>query len=320
MTMPFVVNHPDRFGALALRLLADARVPVLSHCPAVRLERGFMMQVDTPAGTFYFKFIPDASHTELRSETTVLSALAARVGWVPRPYDFDGEPFFVAKAWPRSGMAVVGTSCVEGLTLQHADEGLRREIAERVAEMHTVLAARGDVHDAVELRTDYQRLLQLSIAYRELLRVGSFAPAIEVLLNRGVAERPLLPIHGDLRYENLIVKAGALRGIIDFSDARRSTREDELGRFFQYLIYSRGLTPTELTPLLAAYEDRAGYRVDVAGLSLSVAYHTLFRYVHDSRDADTASRAALDDRVRRILTGLARDPGGFCGTSSGYSG
>ncbi|WP_329296122.1 phosphotransferase [Streptomyces sp. NBC_01455] len=320
MAMPFVADHSDRFGALALRLLADARVPVVSHGPAARLERGFLMKAATPAGAFYFKFVPDASPAELRSETAVLSALAARVGWVPRPYDFGGKPFFVATVWPRSGMAVVGTSCVEGLTLQHADDGLRREIAERVAEMHTVLAARPDVHGAVELRTDYQRLLQLGIAYRELLRRGGFAPAVEVILDRGAAERPLLPIHGDLRYENVIVEAGALRGIIDFSDARRSTREDELGRFFQYLVYSRGLTPGDLAPLLATYEDRAGYRADVVGLALSMAYHTLFRYVHDSRDADAASRAALDDRVRRILTGLARDPGRFCGTSSGYSG
>lgn len=115
MAMPFVTDHSDRFGVLALQLLAEARVLVLSHGPAVRLERGFLMKATTAAGSFYFKFVPDASSAELRSETVVLSALAARVSWVPRPYDFDGEPFFVATAWPRSGMAVVGTSCVAGV-------------------------------------------------------------------------------------------------------------------------------------------------------------------------------------------------------------
>jgi hypothetical protein len=97
MAMPFVADHLDRFGALALRLLADA-VPVVGHGPAVQLERGLLMRADTPSGAFYFKFIPDASSAELRSETSVLSALAARVGWVPTPYEFDGSPFFVATA------------------------------------------------------------------------------------------------------------------------------------------------------------------------------------------------------------------------------
>src|SRR4051794_5606282 len=72
-----VARH--RLDVLGLQLLVDAGVSVLSHAPAVQLERGFLMSAVTPAGPFYFKFLPNAVVAELRSEAAVVATLEDEV-------------------------------------------------------------------------------------------------------------------------------------------------------------------------------------------------------------------------------------------------
>lgn len=289
---------------LGLQLLSDADVSVLDHASPVPLERGFLMSAITPAGSFYFKFLPNAVVAGLRSEAAVLSALDSEVDWVPKLYDFTAGKFFISHSWPRLGMGVIGTSEIMGAVLDAASEDMLATILGHVAEMHTILARRVDVHADVELRTDYQQLVQLYLDHRELLDERGLVRAVERILDQGIVERPILPIHGDLRYENLIVQSGQLRAIIDFSDARRSMREDDLGRFWQYVVYTHGVAPSAFQGLLAGYEADTRYSVDIRNLALSIAYNTLFRYVHDRAGPVVAD--GLDDLVDRILTGVAR--------------
>ena len=191
---------------------------------------------------------------------TIEAAYEAGV-MVPRPYgylpDLAGREAFVME---RLEGATIGRRIVQKDELAVAREKLPRQMAEQLAKIHAIPAAR--VPFLTEARLE--RMVD------ELDEVNEPHPAIELGLwwlreNRPPAREPVVT-HGDYRIGNLVVREGGLAGVLDWEFAHLDDPVRDMAfalvRAWRFGVPEKrlgGVGPVE--PYLERYNELTGFDV-----------------------------------------------------------
>lgn len=90
------------------------------------------------------------------------------------------------------------------------------------------------------------------------------------------------PIHSDICFKNIIFSKMQGMFLIDFSDLRFSYLEDDLGRFFQCILYENDVNIDVISSLIARYEKNTEFVISKKNLCISILFNVMYRYFFDS--------------------------------------
>lgn len=289
----------DFLMRLAKHSLAEVHVPIMQMDYLSLLESGFIVSATTASQeSVFFKFFPTSTVADRLAEVELTSILSAEIQVVPAPFEFESGLVASASAGSQSAIVIIGSRHMPGQYLTAIEPSVLVAAVDNVAKIHRISAAQANKFPNIRTETDYQRLLQLYCEHSSFLRSRRVDALVRTILTEPRDPQILVPIHGDLRFENILAAAGKLTGLIDFSDTRRTIPEDELGRLFQYLLYNYTADAKLIQELARTYEKRAAIKLSRRNIFLSVVYNTLFRYRADSKDANEHD---LDARVQNTL-------------------
>ena len=104
-------------------------------------------------------------------------------------------------------------------------------------------------------------------------------------------------IHGDFNISNLLFDKCRLVSILDFAETRCGFYEEDLASIIVEL-------PAFRIPLISAYQDVSGYRIDERRLLLAQAIFELFTFAISYRQNDSEERSSSQKRLSALLEQL----------------
>ncbi|MCU0308361.1 MAG: phosphotransferase [Thermoleophilia bacterium] len=280
--------------ALAAALIDEA-FPSLAPARVEPLGAGWDNTAHRVNGDLVFRFPRRAvAAAPIRTEAGLLPALAPRLPLpvpVPRWVAAPGPRF----PWPFAGYRMLAGAPAPGARL---DGSGRAALAAPLGTFLRVLHA-VPVEEARALGAPPDTLRRLDAAHRlpglreraaaaHALGLVDDPAGLIALAERAAAvagPRPLAPVHGDLHASHLLVRDGALAGIIDWGDVHVGDPAGDLGIVLGFL------PPPARPAFLAAYGPVEPDTWRLAGLKAVVHALALVMSARDAGDADVLREA-----------------------------
>jgi|GEM_PF-138597 len=112
------------------------------------------------------------------------------------------------------------------------------------------------------------------------------------------SEKSAMVIHGDFNISNILFEMNQVKSIVDFAETRCGLYEDDLASIITELPAFRG-------PMIAAFEEVSGYKVDDRRLLTAQAIFELFTFAISGRQKNMAERSDSQQRLQGLLEALA---------------
>lgn len=244
--------------------------PVSARVRAYRPERRAVVEVNGGGLRFYLKIVPPASIAGLQERHRVLSEHLP----VPRSHGWSSEHgLVVLEALPgetlRTGLLTKKRPLPAPQTLTALLDRLPAVPDERAVRTHLALAP------------EYGRVIK-SILPELSDRIDGL---LADMSPRGT-EPPAVPVHGDFHEAQLLIKDGAISGLLDIDSAGSGQRIDDWANLLGHLAAWEISTAREVRPRIAGFA----------------------RGVLAEAESDTGHGAELRRRTSAVILGMATGP------------
>lgn len=267
-------------------------------------ENCCIIPVELEQGSCYFKFFFASSLNQLTAEIEIVNHYRSLNIPVPVYINFNNKILLTSKQ--NSLESYFYATHNNGTTNNHPiNDTLLINIIKFIAVLHNNILNYDFSSITISDNTDYQKLIHFYITNYSFFLSYKFHKSIEFFLEQGVDEVTMYPIHSDLRFENMIFENNDIKYIIDFSDLRLSYLEDDLGRFFQYLVYVKDIRLEQIIELIGTYQEYSGITLNMKNLKVSLLYHLLYRFYYDTKSIeDINARNNLTTKTSQIISNL----------------
>lgn len=296
------------FKTFALQMLRDEGIDVKKSGEIYYGDKNFILPVLVDEGIFYFKFFMDPIEEHIEAEVSVVEYLKENGIEVPDFYCKDNKKiFYSGENMPFKTIFYASKHVNADKDKEHEMSTEEAEdIIKNIARMHLKLKKFDKSSVKIDKTTDYQRLIQLYIDKKDLCDERNISEKIERVIEYGTDKVETYPIHSDLHSANIMMKNGKFKSFIDFSDVRDSYFEDDLGKFFQNLLGSKGVKMSEMHRLIAIYEQETGITLSRKNIYTSTIYRIMDRYfwklsrgVRDT-DYDIKINGIIEDLIHEL--------------------
>lgn len=285
---------------IALQMLHMNNIYPTKIANIIMGEDNFILPALVKGQIFYFKFFTTPRKEIMESEVQVVNELRKKGIAVPEYFTKDGNSVFTSLD-KTFDITFYGSRHIDGTQNPVITDELLEEVIDKIAEMHKVIAKidQSDLH--LKSITDYQRIMNFYITNVGFCREKGLVGHIETIIQSGDEKTEKYPIHADLYFNNILFENDKFKSFIDFSDMRESYFEDDLGKFFQTLLCTKGIEMEQIKELMRMYERELGRNISKKDVYISIFYRTMYRYYCQSREN---REVESEDRIQSILTQL----------------
>lgn len=285
---------------MALQMLHMNNIYPTKTANIIMGEDNFILPALVEGQIFYFKFFTTPRKEIMESEVQVVNELRKNGISVPEYFTKDGNSVFTSSE-ETFDITFYGSKHIDGTQNPVITDELLEEVIDKIAEMHKVIAEtdRSNLH--LKSVTDYQRIMDFYITNAGFCREKGLVGHIEAIIQSGDEKTQKYPIHADLYFNNILFENDQFKSFIDFSDMRESYFEDDLGKFFQTLLCTKGIEMEQIKELMRIYEQKLGRNISKKDVYISTFYRTMYRYYCQSRENGEIEN---EDRIQSVLAHL----------------
>lgn len=270
------------FEDLAKNLIGDEDIQITEVKRPIFGENNFVIPAKYNSDFYFFKFFMNPILGSIQNEVQFVNYLKRKGSLVPDFLTINGNIVFTPQK--REGLHAVffATKQVKGISNPPVTIALLENIIEQISLLHLNIMGFDNSIGTINQVTDFQQLINFYVSNRDFFLKNKLDKIIEKTITLGDDETAKYPIHSDIRFENIVFENNSVKAFIDFTDLRQSCFEDDLGRFFQYLAYSKGIGIKDLQHLANIYQQATGIILSSKNLRISLVFNTIFRYYFDS--------------------------------------
>ena len=224
--------------------------------------------------TYYFKFLDKSLYEKLLLEVDVVKYLKERSISVPSYYEKDKREVFKDEEY-----TFYASEKVRGKKLStNITKSILEDIIKNISKMHKELVNYPiDDISILEKESDYDRLKDFYENKRDFLDESGLIEFVESILKLSSDNNYSL-IHADLNFRNIFIDNNKFSSFIDFTDLRVGNLEDDLGKFWQNILYLENISEEDITKLENIYENNLGRKINHNNLIISTVYRIIYRY------------------------------------------
>lgn len=270
------------FEDLAINLIRNENIQITEVKKLIFGENNFVVPAIHNGDFYFFKFFTNPNLGSIKNEVLFVNYLKRKGSRVPDFLTIDGNMVFIPQKREGFRAAFFATKQVKGTSNPPVTIALLENTIEQISSLHLNIMGFDNSIGTINQVTDFQQLINFYVSNRDFFLKNKLDKMIEKTITLGYDETAKYPIHSDIRFENIVFENNSVKAFIDFTDLRQSCFEDDLGRFFQYLAYSKGLAVKDLQHLAKIYQKATGIILSSKNLRISLVFNTIYRYYFDS--------------------------------------
>lgn len=231
-------------------------------------------------GKYFLKFFINGNLSQICAEIELVKYFFDIGLPVPQFFSF-GEASYLAKKINSQNFYCFATKEIDFFSISKPTLSQLIKSTEVISLLHNSINKYNWKHLNLNIITDFQRLFNLIVTNYSFFNSNGILQSVEDVLRFKHQKSKLIPIHSDLRMENILFMNNDLKAIIDFSDIRVSCIEDDIGRFIQYLSYTKDIKFDIINEIISKYQVFSQQILNLKLLRISIIYNTLFRLCSD---------------------------------------
>ena len=225
---------------------------------------------------YFFKFLDKKNYNKMCLEVDIVNKLNENGIKVHKYYNLQGKYVFKDE-----NMCFYGTKCVEdeNMILNH-NYDILCDVILNIAKMHNYLLniSSFEGEKVLEKSNDYIELNKFFESNRKFIYENGFGFIVNSVLQNGFETSHYSFIHYDLNFKNIMIKNNRFSGFIDFTDFKIGYLEDDLGKFFQNVVYLKNITDVDIYNLIHLYNQNSLTKISMKNLKTSIIYRIIYRY------------------------------------------
>ena len=232
----------------------------------------YLVPVTIAGEMYYFKFLDKCYEKAIKLEINAVNYLRNNGVKVPE--------YFLDRIFIYGDYAIYATKEVKGIPIRNSiSYETLQDAVRNIALLHkAIIEYPSDNVDFLDRDNDYNRMRKFSLQNKAFIDTYNFSYYVSKLLDQGFEKSDYHLIHADLNFNNIFVNDGKVSAIIDFTDMKVGYLEDDLGKFWQNLLYLDGINIETLGQLLQIYEETLCQNISLDNLLIGAGYRVLYRY------------------------------------------
>lgn len=246
-------------------------------------DNSFTLEVTTAICKYFFKFFLAENIKKVKSEIFVLKFLQGKKLSVPEFLRIGNDELFYSQMIPQVNTIFYATKVVEGTPMPITSWDNLYKVIDYVSLLHKYCAEIDMKKIKLRHSTGHQNLIKFYLYNFSFFNRKGLAKEIEYFINLVPYKHKMYPIHSDIHCKNMIFSEKSGITLIDFSDIRIGYFEDDLGKFFQYILYEKNVDINVISLLIETYEKISKFTVSRTNIYISIIFNTIHRYFSDAQ-------------------------------------
>lgn len=253
---------------------------------------------------YYAKIFKDRSIKRLHLETSFMQHLLNAGMCVPELLKINDHSIF--EIYTETGK-ISFIFMTELLGDGFIDDDTLLDIVNNVARMHVITSSFLPEKHIADGGSDYRLLQDFVCANTDIVSALYDIDQILFFLHEKEPQRKYHCIHADLYMANIVTRKGKFFGVIDFTDCKLGLFEDDLGKLFQNYLTSELCDINMIRELLAVYQEKVDYKVDVKEVYISCIYRILYNFMCISKTCLTSDLEVLQARYSVAIDSCVKE-------------
>lgn len=268
-------------------------------------DNSFTLEVKTPIGKYFFKFFLAKNIKKIKSEIFIMKFLQRKKLRVPELLNIGNNELFYSKMMPQINTVFYATKSIKGTAISIQSLDNLYKIIDYISWLHKYCAEINIKRINLQYRTDHQNLIEFYLSNFLFFNKKGLDKDIEYFINLIPDKNKKYPIHSDIHCKNIIFSEEYGITLIDFSDIRISYLEDDLGRFFQYILYELNVDINTINLLIENYESISKFTIKRTSIYISIIFNTIYRYFFDSQFDKDEYYYNITKKLIKLIRNLA---------------